>query len=202
MLPKGFLSNAWGRLYTEINTEQPFPSPISANDLLKGLIHLLWQTQMTLWDNHLKAQNHQIADTSIRVMDKTIEYKTRIRLLHDRKSQCLHIHREQYFYLDVEQFLHSATNAQMKAYLHHYEPVIQQSIKDAAKTRLRPIFTFTGTRQPRSTPTAPPLHKTTHQNHTVPTFPINNERAAFPHKHTRWKPERSLHEFFSRPGPS
>ena len=136
------------------------------------------------------------------MIDKNIEYATRIRLLHSQRDQCLHAHREQYFHNDVESFVGSATATQMKTYLHHYKPAIRQSVRDAKKVATRSLYTFQGfTRR----------HKSTHPPRSTQTSDNNphistNAGAPLPHKHTRWKVGsnvvRSIRGFFLPPPPS
>jgi hypothetical protein len=65
--------------------------------------------------------------------DKIDEMKTWIRLLHTRRIDALAVHRDQYFFDDLETYLQTATSAQMKTYLLNYTPAIYASIREATK---------------------------------------------------------------------
>ena len=202
LFPKGFFTIQWRLLYESTCNVQPDASPRTSVSFISGIIQLLWEAQMSLWDQHQSSINDTKQGDSLRMKDKNTEYATRIRLLHSQRDQCLHAHREQYFHDDVESFVGSATATQMKTYLHHYEPAIRQSVRDAKKVATRSLYTFQGFIRRRKS-TQPPRFTQTSDNSTDIS---TSAGAPLPHKHTRWKVGsnvvRSIRGFFLPPPPS
>lgn len=206
LLPKGFLSIQWRYRFEQIRQHQDFLQRRSSIDFLAGIIQIIWRQQLQLWTDHLSAlgklQNK--ADTP-RSLESRQEHSIRIRLLHAKREQCLYVHRDIYFHQDIDKFLQEATITQMREYLLHYEPAIQQSIKDAHRIPMRSIFTFQGfshrqafaPHQSPNPPTVPPQSKSRRT-----TQLLDREGVSFPHKHTRWKSgshtrTKNIREFFS-----
>ena len=203
-LLQGFWTSEWHKLYNQTISYYSLETPADGVEFLAGLTKIVWQEQLTLWDNHLQGINPSTATNIARQPDKVNQYKTRIRFLHAQREMCQHGHREVYFYADVEEFLATATGTQMRAYLHHYEPAINASILAARLQPVRSIFTFPGFR--RAEPTTPP----TRARH--PRLPISNSTAPnsdaprgtpLHRKHTRWRSisssVTSIRKFFLSP---
>ena len=204
LFPKGFLSTTWRKRLDQAKRETPMTTKCNSIDFMARLIQLLWKAQLVLWNEHVSAEGTVLQPTSVRSVDKLNEYRTRIRYIQELKPKCLHSHREQYFHQDVEQFLQTATNTQMREYLRQYEPAIRHSVKEASRISLRSLFTFTGfTRRPQRGRS--PLFQLEPRppNRTSPT-PARGE--TLPHKHTRWKSAatavRTLRDYFLNPQPN
>ena len=149
---------------------------------MTGLIKTIWTSLSTLWTNHLN-HVHQKAD-NIPSPEKRLEMQTKIRMLHQRRQNCLAAHRERYFHDDLDDYLAQATNSQMETYITNYEPRIYDSIKQSQNNdTLSSIlahngFTRTapsGTNRPRSL-----------ANSDVPIHP----------KHSRWRPTSTIVDRF------
>jgi hypothetical protein len=98
---------------------------------LSTMLKIIWKNMSELWHAHL-AHVHQNSAPGPSP-DKIDEMKTRIRLLRTRCIDALAVHREQYFFDDLESYLQTATSAQMKTYLLNYTPAIYASIREATK---------------------------------------------------------------------
>jgi hypothetical protein len=131
---KGFISKRWRRFLASELSRQP---PNSTNKMnipvfLSTMIKIIWKNMSEFWHAHLDLVHHKSSPGPS--PDKIDEMKTRIRLLHTRRIDAwLAVHREQYFFDDLETYLTTATSAQMKTYLLNYTPVIYASIREAIK---------------------------------------------------------------------
>ena len=206
LFPRGFVSRHWRKLLDHTCNMYHVKTLRSPTDYISGIIQIMWQAQMTLWETHLEATNTGTGDSTPRQREQQLEFITRIRLLSEKREQCLHAHQTQYFHEDVEAFLSTATITQMKDYLRSYEPAIHQSIKDARRIPLRSLFTFPGFTQYRREHIRPvTLSPTTQtdQQQQQPYIHPTVARGPFPHKHTRWKQAkslgRSIRDFFRNP---
>lgn len=202
---QGFLSQSWRTVYKDSSPSSPTRSSVN---FIAGIIHTMWYAQLRFWKTYLATQHVNDPTTPNLFQDRSQAYKSRIRFLHTQKSQCLHAHRDQYFYANVEEFLQTATVPQMRQYLHHYEPVIRKSLKEAQCSKQRPIFRFLGfTYQPahRTTPRLLPTSRNLNSSHASTTQPRKKEGLAISRKHTRWKTMTSsmkkIHQFFN-PSPT
>jgi hypothetical protein len=201
LMLKGYWTKSWRQQYTRCCSYDSALPPSRPLDYLANLLRLIWTEQLQFWTDHQKVNNPSSTVGHPRQPeDKLLQYKARIRVLHAKKSQCLHGHRELYFHADVEEFLQDATGSQMKHYLHNYEQAIYDSIKHAQRVPLRSIFTFPGyTRTPAQRTTPRPI------GHPPDPFNSNSSTATrgnvIPHKHTRWKKFTksitSIRHFFS-----
>lgn len=197
---KGLFTNQWRLLLTNTIQQDTNSDPLNGLDTLMGLIRIMWTTQLKLWESHLKMQFNSQHGPTITQLDRTAQYRQRIRALFTKRDQCLPSHRDTYFPPDVEEYLEQATPTQMRHYLHHYEAAISKSIQSATAHPMRSLFTFPGFirhsinpfRQPSPTsnPTLPHTNQAT-----------NGARGApLHHKHTRWRnvtsPMTSIRNFF------
>lgn len=149
-------------------------------EITSGIILLLWGTQYELWHQYQTAQYSAETCPTNRIYDLRQECLIRIRVLHEKRDHCLAQHRDIYFYPQVEEFLTTASGTQMKAYLQHYKPVIQQSIHKAQKITSCLLHDFTGfVIKRRNSGIRPPSTITT-----------TDGSGINPHKHTRWKVSR------------
>ena len=165
LFPKGFFSTQWRHLYESTRNPLIDTTPQSSVDIISGIIQLLWKSQLSLWEKLQLEIGDLRTSHSVRTFEQHSEYVRRVRLLHNQKEFCLHAHKDQYFHDDMETFVCNATVTQLKDYLRQYEPAIHQSVKDAKKISLRPLFTFQGfTRRSEAT-----THKTTPR-----TLPVTN----------------------------
>lgn len=205
----GFITRTWREIYDHSHQRYGVEPIRNSIDVLSGLIKVIWQQQIALWEKHLSMIQTNVPQTPY--YDKLAMYRSRVRQLHSQRHQCLPGHQEQYFHSNVEAFLATANNLQLKQYLHHYEPAIQASIKAANQNPVRTILSFPGfTRTPQrirtnSTPTAEgnspgvPPHQLTNvtsqetTSHALRGFNLNR-------KHTRWKnlrnPLQTIRSFF------
>ena len=201
LLPRGFLSISWRKLYEETSpnaiTHSSRPIPFMA-----GLVKLLWTRQLQYWQAYTTKQNDSANPHSWSVSEKRLEYQTRIRILHQQRSECLHAHQTQYFYDDVESFLTQATNTQMRMYLHHYTSAISHSIVSAKRSQTKTIFQFPGfthlsKRCLRSAATRPDQRFTQSASPILPGI----RGVQIIRKHTRWRnvspSTTSIRAFFS-----
>ena len=209
LLPCGFLSTSWCRLLDQLSPTDTLPPATRSLKLLSGLFKLLWTTQLQYWKEHttsIHADATNATNATSSSSDKINEYKTRIRILHHKRSECLHGHQLQYFYDDIETFLTQATLTQMKSYLHHYEHAILQSVRTAREKPSQPIFRFPGftyTPSQRSQPRLPNAIQRTFRNN----LPSHTAKKGdqIPRKHTRWRnvlpSTNSILQFFARTPP-
>ena len=198
LFPRGFWSVEWRTqldLAHRHHSDGTIPNTVA---VLSGLIKLLWQNQIDYWTAHLQGKNGPSNGVTWKSMEKKEEYKARIRHLHQQRYACLHAHRLTYFHEDLESFLQQATTTQLRTYLHHYEPAIRASIREAQAIQTCPIFQFAGfsirprsTHRPGLTPTSLPIG---HNSSNVPGgVPISR-------KHTRWRTSplslKSIRDYF------
>lgn len=208
---QGFWSQEWQRLYVHAASYYTLETPSNTIEFLAGLMQLLWKRQLQFWKSHLEHISSSDGVASVHLEDKLQQYRTKIRLLHAQRAQCLHGHQETYFHPDVDAFLQNATGTQMRAYLYHYEKAIQSSIELAKSQQTRSIFTFPGFQHIRSAfqrnrlarpstisacGTASPA-----EIHQVPITSRMTRGVAFNNrKHTRWRNSpasvRTLPSFF------
>ena len=201
LLPRGFLSSSWRHLYEASSTKaltfasRPIP-------FLAGLLKLVWDSQLKYWQEYNDKKKDTENPEGWAVSEKRREYQARIRLLHQKRPECLHAHQSQYFYDDVDTFLNQATPTQMRQYLHHYTSAISQSIVAAKKSQSRTIFQFPGFRHyPKRRPIPesinPPRHPTQTDTNTIP----GQRGVQIIRKHTRWRSllptTKSIRDFFS-----
>jgi hypothetical protein len=181
LLPRGFLTRNWRGLYESISYAEHPINETQTTLFLSGLVRLMWDAQLLYWKKHIDREETGTPTTTILNSKRRDVFQTKIRDLHLKKQDCLHGHQEQYFHEDVEAFLSHATNSQMKAYLHYYEPAIHDSIAAAKKLNTRPIFRFPGF-------TYRPLqHQLTNNTQ------INDRQGAqILRKHNRWRNTTSL----------
>lgn len=208
LFPRGFWSKEWRQLY---DRSQPSfsdaPSENKTTIILSGLVRTMWTTQIKYWNLYSKYQQEpESLKIPPSLSTKRHDYHARIRALHQRRRDCLHAHQTQYFHESVDDFLDTATIPQMRTYLHHYEPAITHSIREAAKIKTRTLFTFPGfhlhVRRPRSQPRLS-LHHRTQSSHNMSAS--TGQRGDFIRKHTRWRTVspsiKSIREFFMNPPP-
>ena len=201
---RGFTVASWeNHLYSQ--SGNPADDRHRTEDVLVGLTRLFWQEQISFWEHHTKHVN-EAAHQTTPFYDKLHAYKARIRFLHSQRDQCLHSHQEQYFHHDVEQFLEDATAHQLRQYLHHYEPVILQSIEMAkTQTQRRTIFSFPGFSRHSPDDDRPTHRFLVHLRNIANQFSPSNsqENRGDPpnRKHTRWKTRfpnaPSIRQFFT-----
>ena len=188
----GFWSHHWRRRYSQAKLFYSGENPDNAVTVFSGLLTLIWKHQLTLWANHLEVVHKSASVSILPHQSARAQYESRIRHLHTTRDRCLHSHREQYFYQDVEGFLQEATVTQLKNYLHSYEPAIQKSIQAAKYQPLRTSFTSPGFSRTRVT--APFIRPTTQL---PPETPTGANRGSLSHrKHTRWRVPHSIQAFF------
>jgi hypothetical protein len=192
---QGFLISSWRTTLERINDKYCIDRRRNATDVIAGLVKKLWQEQLTLWDKHTSTIAFSTTRPPTRIYDKLEMYKSKVRQLHSLRDQCLPSHREQYFHDDIDTFLFTASCAQLKQYLHHYEAAIQASVTSAKKHPIRSIFTFPGYTRWRTRLTGNPL-----RNALPAPPPVAQGTPAIAHasdenggnylyrKHTRWKP--------------
>jgi hypothetical protein len=168
----GFHSTSWQTFLVSVlrHTNLDDPSAIMA-----GLIQTAWTSLSDLWTDHLTHihRNDQtgLYKTSIDHID---EYKTKIRLLHERREQCQAAHRDRYFHHDVEHFIATSTGHQLRSYILHYESSIYASIRANSQAQNSTLFQFPGFQ--RTFPAA---------DLSPPTIPDSEDPPH--HKHTRWR---------------
>jgi hypothetical protein len=198
-LIKGYLSQAWTK-YLQYTVDNSGPtSPTRKLDIpafLSGLVKIMWQSQSDFWHAHLDNIHHRGQKESS--PDKLQELQTRIRMLHQRQDEVLASHRSHYFKSDVEEFIATSNTRQLQAYLLHYGPAIQDSIKRARKADTSSsVLTFTGFTRRLPTRTTFPHRPTTNVSSEVPSHRNN---------HSRWRPGATAQDrfrnFFSSPNPS
>ena len=141
---------------------------------LAGIIKIIWTEMGNMWHNHL--QYIYKKEATISHHTKQLELQNQIQMLHGMKEQTLAIHRSRYFFNDVEQYVQNASIQQMTQYIHHYLPVIMNSIRQATKlatnTMMLTRFTgFTRTTHQKDR-THPALEETPHRKHTRIRTPI------------------------------
>ena len=205
LFPRGFIAKSWSKAYLEAWTPTDSTTRlIPPLQFMAGTIQLLWKAQLEYWQKLMEAQH---LSTSHHIYhEKATEYKTRIRLLHDKRDSCLHCHRESYFYDDLDAFLDRATMTQMRAYLHHYESAIHHSIQEAQKLQSRPLFHFPGfSRRVRTLAQQNPSISR-RLNHPRPPYSTADRGSTIVRKHTRWRSTappwiRSIKDFFSHAPP-
>jgi hypothetical protein len=206
LFPKGLLANSWSDLYKA----QQSDAQEDATNFIAGLVSILWEAQLQLWRNHLDYIHTAHTTHPGTSLDKVTEYKQKIRQLHSKKQQCLHIHRDRYFYPDVEEFLATSTASQMRTYLHNYEDVIAHSIQMAQKTKTPSLLSFSGFT--RATPDPPPIlfPPPSRNPITQPRGQLSNNSGQrgnpIIQKHTRWrttlsKTMKSIRDYFPKPAP-
>ena len=207
LLLQGFLSTEWRHAYVGACRQLSSPPNGSSIDFMAGLLRVIWQSQLLFWEAHLQHIHKDQPITSLRQQDTQQEYKSRIRLLHQQQHMCHPSHRHQYFFPDVEDFLQTATTAQMKNYLFHYEAAIYQSKKAAQKLPTRTLWTFPGFHRPSHSCT--PLHSIPHgkRTHSQPSATSTDTRGdLIPRKHTRWKKAsntiRGIRDYFLKTTPT
>jgi hypothetical protein len=185
---RGFLSSRWGRLYEITSSVYTCEIPTNTVDFLAGIVKQIWTEQMSLWETHLHNINQTSPSTPTIYQDKFLHYKTKIRALHNQRDHCLHAHRDQYFFSDVDRFLHEASGNQMKQYLLHYEPAILSSIAAAKRQQTRTILSFPGFVRHRVTQVLPRYMRfqTTTTNTAATPGVIRGTPSN--RKHTRWRP--------------
>lgn len=158
--------------------------PIAAHRILSSIIRKIWSLMGKLWRDHTTHIHASITRSS---PGHRQELQAQIRALHSLKDQTLAVHRDQYFYPSVEQFLDQATNIQMRRYLSRYRPVILHSVGQADKiaTNATPITQFFARRH--TPPIRPPLL------HPAQEEPIHRK-----HARRRIPLIRTITEFFTR----
>ena len=203
LLPRGFLSTAWRKLYVESASANPLTFASRPTHFLSGLVRRMWSSQLKYWQDFTEAtHNTNGADTWV-ASEKRREYQERIRILHQKRSECLHAHRDHYFYDDVAAFLDQATIPQMKMYLHHYSPAISQSIQDAKKSQTRQIFMFPGFSHKPSRRQTPAPPKQTSPSNLINSFTKPGKQGVqILRKHTRWRnlapSTKSIRDYFTK----
>ena len=90
LCPKGYLSMSWRQFYDDTKRFHKVTTLRNSIDFISGIIQILWEAQLTMWENHLQAQGKESTANAPRLKDKLQEYKIRIRLLHDKRELCLH----------------------------------------------------------------------------------------------------------------
>lgn len=198
LFPKGFLTIQWRHLLDRENRKYTASTATGSKEFLAGLLGIIWKAQEKLWNDYITTNSTLTPTVSIRHSAKIIEYATQIRHLYNQRNQCLASHRDRYFPDDIETFISTATLPQLKAYLHHYEPAIQHSLREASKVSTQPLIRFPGfTRRSRSkSPT-----KSYAKRLDLPT-----QTRAPPHKHSKWKSlqqaTNAIRQYFAPSNPS
>jgi hypothetical protein len=130
---KGFISKRWRRFLASELARQPTTRATKMNIpiFLSTMIKIIWKNMSKFWHAHLDYVHNKSKPGPS--PDKIDEMKTRIRLLHTRRTDTLAVHRDQYFFDDLITYFQTATSAQMKTYLLNYTPAIYASIREATK---------------------------------------------------------------------
>lgn len=207
LLPRGFLATAWTEdLHRSYTISRVIPPHDSAT-FMTSLIHIIWKAQLQFWKQITENYHNSTQPQTSYISQKRHDLQLRIRQLHQTRSQCLAQHQHDYFLDNLDEYVQQATIPQMKSYLHHYEPVIHQSIRDAQKLTTRNIFQFPGfTLLRRRRNMIPPSLRARPRMPTSTLHPANTSTstgAPIPHKHTRWRQAMpSILDFFrSKPPP-
>lgn len=186
----GFLTKRWQQIYEKYNKLYNPDAEASSDEFFSSLIALMWRTQLKFWEQHVQYIHKELPQKQGFHTDRALEYRTRIRLLHSKRDECLHAHRDLLFYPEVETYLLQATTTQMRQYLNDYEAVILESIKQQQRLKMRSIFSFPGfLRTPFSRLRIPPLPQgpTREPSTTTRTQPTNTRGTISHRNHTRWK---------------
>ena len=197
----------WRKALEQNNRKYCIEQRRSTKDVLAGMIKLIWQEQLSLWDKHTSKTALSTELPPLIAFNKVAMYKSKIRQLHCLRDSCLPNHRDQYFHDDIEGFLTTASCAQMKQYLHQYELAIQESVKTAKQQPIRSILTFPGFTRLRPRKNNNVLRHTLHPPPNAPQVqpPTVYGGNTLNRKHTRWKqvtnPLRSISTFFHHPAP-
>jgi hypothetical protein len=130
---KGFISKRWRRFLASELARQPTTRATKMNIpvFLSTMIKIIWKNMSELWHAHLDYVHNKSKPGPS--PDKIDEMKTRIRLLHTRRTDTLAVHRDQYFFDDLDTYFQTATSTQMKPYLLNYTPAIYASIRESTK---------------------------------------------------------------------
>ena len=194
LMLRGFLSKSWRHFYIHNNNMSSDAHSSSTTTFVAGLLATMWTVQTEFWESHLQEINK--ANTTYRSASATSrqEFVSKIRMLHAKKQDCQHAHRDQYFHTDVENFIGTSSTHQLRQYLHNYERAIYQSIKDARRNPTKStIFQFPGFKRITSRANTHPTRQPS---------PHDNEGASIRHKHTRWRQAtsvlQSIKNFFSK----
>ena len=94
-----------------------------------------------LWTDHTThIHDHNTFSSPIKSQD----LQRQIRALHSLKPKVLAVHRDRYFFNNVEDYLLKATPGQMTRYIDRYQPVILHSLRQASKvsTAAHPTTSF------------------------------------------------------------
>lgn len=197
---KGLFHQSWQKKLSSLLSRSTNEETTNAEDLLAGFVNTLWNAQLEFWKAHTNAIHTSTTTTFSTIHYKLVHYQQRIRQLYALKDQCLHIHQEQYFPPDLDQYLSESTLTQMKQYLFYYEPAIRQSLQQAKKQPQRRLTTFPGffrttIQAIRNIPARSMSSlRTTLQRHT------GVQGAPTHHRHTRWRSpitSKPLQSFFS-----
>jgi hypothetical protein len=148
---KCFISKRWRRfLASELSWQPPTrATKMNIPVFLSTMTKIIWKNMSEFWHAHLNyVHNPSKPGPSL---DKIDEIKTRIRLLHTRRTDTLAVHSDQYFFDDLDTYFQTATSAQMKTYLLNYTQAIYASIREATKvSNAQSVLQFGFTR-PHST---------------------------------------------------
>ena len=195
LLFKGFASKAWQRqlqrdmYYTQMSkVEQGKKAKYGhqEDNLFAKLISFLWTQQTEFWKQHLESKFTNTTIPARLQPIRLLEYQAKVRILHQRRSDCLPAHRDHYFYTDVESFLQIATIQHLQKYIHNYELAIHTSIKTYRNLPHTNITAFPG------------FTRSTTSNERHHDLPLSHQarRNLQHHKHTRWKPMTTIKTFF------
>ena len=205
LFPKGMLSLQWRHLLDGTHSPPEASTLQKPADLISTLLQLLWETQYDMWKKYQSTQDQPSNPGGVRYQEKHDQYTQRIRFLHNNRHRCLAAHQTRYFFEDVETFLSSATLSQKKAYLHCYETVIEQSIKDASRLSNRSLLSFLGFTRKLNTTPLPQRKPAPNISHTDNFDTRHHLKATggIPHKHSKWKQPslsyKSIKAYFSPP---
>ena len=176
LLARGFISTEWMR-FLEIEltrrtiTDEP-KKKLDVHNFMSGLLKTMWKSMSEYWSLHCEFVHRKDPSATI---TPTQELHAKIRRLYTLRNDVLAAHRSQYFPDDLETFLTSSTQHQLRTYILNYEPVIYASIKRSKKLSSTSVLSFGFTRQ-RVLPSTP-WQTTTNVNRETPTH----------HKHSRWR---------------
>lgn len=188
-LLKGLLHRQWRHEIEKCAIPGQISPMDKATNILAGLVVLLWKLQLQFWSTHTKSLHDESQDKQKAMNHKSRYYQQRIRELYAKRHQCLLGHQDQYFPLDLEEYLCTATTTQLKQYLHHYEPAIHQSIIQAGVYSQRPITSFPGFVRTKVREIRHQFSQSRRQTSPQPVRPRNPGARGAPthHKHTRWR---------------
>jgi hypothetical protein len=217
---RGFLSRQWSRYleYEQNHAPKPPPENFNSDDFFRNLIKTLWEHQSSFWKEYQHTLHQTTLDQDSPTRDSLFH---EIRHLYTLRNAVAIAHRNEYFPMNLNQFLKNSSTVQLQNYVLNYKQPILHSIKmeQQKPDRTRRIWSFCGFTRLRATvpqhhstttgdvgsiptpaplPLLPPTHTAS-----LPTRPTNpphrhnnpHTQESIPHKHSRWK---KLHEIQDR----